>query len=182
MRFKIDPEFEGPAVEFVKTFLDLFDTRDLREFKIRRSQASGGTYKGIHGNCKPPGYPNITHQMYRISCSVSGTDADFPFKYRGRGLHAGTLRPEYVAENIQELIAWVAGHELYHFLGQPEFRHPATGQIPGRMSSERSADVMGYEFMYAVREGRDPVEVALGALDGVVNMVALERYPYTRRS
>lgn len=190
MKFRVAEQFRGlSAVEFTREFLDLFDTTQLSEFKFRKSQVSGGRYKGIHGNCKPPGYPNWNATTFRISCSVSGTDEDFPkrkfFPWESPSKHAGTVRPEYVAESVNELLAWVAGHELFHYLGQPRYPHAkgypgCTAQVPGDYRSEPLADKAGYEFLYAIRESREPVEVAAALLTGDEAFVALSRYPYTR--
>ncbi len=183
MNYKVDRAFRGlSAVEFTREFLDLFDTRELTEFKFRRPASSRAT--GIWGNCKPPFCPNMNHRTFRISCSQFGGDENFPKTFVGRGRLAGTIRPEYVAESVNELLAWVAGHEIFHFLAQPTrviWGHPnATGQIGGRVDSERGADLMGYEFLYAIREGRDPIEVADAISADAEGLVAPSRFPYRR--
>ncbi len=196
--WKIEPVYrEMSSMKFVQEVASLFDLRRLREFKVRTSDSMG---VGIHGNCKPPGYPKLTarNRDFRISCSIASTafhrEWPRPLHMLAHGTHAGTVRVEAVAESVNELVAFVAGHELFHFLGQATFRegtyqmHEAmagypltdgTNQIPGRIASERRADQMGYEFLYAVREDRDPVEVAAAILDDE-GLIAPQRYPYTK--
>lgn len=195
-KWKVGSAFEGmSAVRFAREFMDLFDDTRLGEVKIRVSDSRG---LGIHGNCKPPGYPQLTprNDKFRISCSIARTAFNetwpLPLSRLGLANHAGTARVERVAESVNELVAFVLGHELYHYLGHktreisgfwqamvPYELSNGTGQIPGRSDSERRADLMGYEFLYAVREDREPLEVAY-ALMMDEGLVAPKRFPYTR--
>lgn len=182
-RIAVDREFaDRAAIRLLTEVLDLFDTTRLGEFKVRKSGANGGRYIGLHGNCKYPdpfSPEGSKKKQYRISCSFNGTDDDFPKP--GFVRHAGTVRAEYVASSADEALAWVCGHELFHFLGErcSEWWESGTGQVRGMTSSEREADKMGYEFLYAIREGRSAVELA-AAMIGDEPRVAEHRYPYRR--
>lgn len=160
MRFKVSPLVAhkySDAVECIREILDLFDTHHLSEFKIRYTNRS--VMPGSYGNCKYPGY---RIPSYRISCSVKGTDRDFPagpYKHAakrtgGWSYHHGTLRQEHVAASMSEIIMFITGHELYHFLAHSR-------QIVARERDETNADLLGYEFMYSWREGIEPVELAM---------------------
>ncbi len=184
MKFKVSVRYRDmEVVEYVREVLDLFDTRPLSEFKIRTGTMLAAYPQGW-GICR---HPSFDIPSFRISCSIKGTDEDFPLgRVHGKWhYHHDTLRHAHVAENLQEVIAWISGHELFHYLA-------LTKQVRADGFNERMADMVGYEWLHSYREGVAPVELAdhltgirdygrMGAYVPIAHALQLapHRVPYT---
>lgn len=91
---------------------------------------------------------------YRITCRLSA-DTEYPKKVklyvRPEVTKVGTMtffsprEDEEVARTRQEHMAWLLGHELFHFLRK-------TKQVPGQ-NTQAQANVHGFEFMRKFKEG-----------------------------
>jgi hypothetical protein len=98
-------------------YLSPYDLSSLDQVRIDVGDAKPGadTWQGVHGYCDYPQGRGKRRRGFRIYGEVAGP---YPFT-----LHAGGTR----IRNLNEAVAWILGHELFHFLCE-------SGQVRGRNS------------------------------------------------
>ena len=175
---------------YAREFAEAFDLSKLLRVKVEDNDPRV-RYRGpgFWGYCY---YPTKTLAGHRVSVFSCGEDYHFPqgtalwrleqtpgYRPRAYGTHAGILGADYVVKSLAEGLVWILGHELFHYLA-------FTGQILAD-NTERNADLVAYELLWAYREADAPQVIAetLRTLQGDSPLVeALEyapyRWPYTR--
>ena len=112
-------------IDWVRNYLSPYDLTSLDQVRVDAGQKGSGaeTWQGVHGYCDYPQGRGKSRRGFRIYCEVTGP---YPFT-----LHASATR----IRNVGEAIAWIVGHEAFHFLCE-------SGQLHGR-NSEREANAAG---------------------------------------
>jgi len=177
MRFIIHPEVKSgaaPALEWIRGFLDRFDTTRLgwlridlgREHRDRRGRLYR-KYEGLYGRCW---YPTDEQPTIRLSCQVPGPfpsdvvtrqkpvyrnpDGTWPsaakrlrgpvYEDRKTGRQWKRVRAETRVLDLNEAVVWIFAHEAFHWLKW-------TRQIRGR-DNEIEADAFADAQLDAFRQ------------------------------
>lgn len=189
-KWVVDARFEDlDAVAYAREFLGAFDETGLARVKVRDHDNQYRSYRepGFWGYCYPP---SGTMDGYRISVFACGEDYHFPlgtalwrreqkpgYRPGAFATHAGILNPEYVVRTLGEGLLWILAHEIFHYAAFTE-----QTALP---HDERTADLVGYELLWAYREAEAPFLVgdAVRSADpqkpvGEVFRLAPSRWPY----
>ena len=157
------------ALSWTHNFINQYDTSKLESIRI---SPGSNRYEGVYGHCH---YPTKKRPTYRISCQVPGplpcdistrkrplyADPNGLFPRAPRGCRRGALifdpksgkkwyrvRGKTRVETLDSGIAWILGHESFHFLRK-------TRQIPGR-NTEIEADAFADQCLQNFLKGWPP--------------------------
>ena len=148
------------AMDFIRDMLNQYDLNMLSE--IKWTYYPNYDYRhpvpNAHGNAKPP-YPfaktRKAKNTYRISNMIRGKSEDLPWSRKDYPTMKKMPRkygrihtPGELYNNLEELMAFIMGHEAYHYLAW-------TKQIPDNVYDERKANAMGDEWVGLYREWRE---------------------------
>lgn len=149
MRLRVRPEYNGPAVDYIKGQLAKWDISRLTVLDIKKGRSkrsllavtgtSRRTYKLRNG---------VRCEMLNssVNISVQNPDVVLPHKVRMSSGYGGGWAYEAKCDTLQELIVATAMHELYHFLA-------ADGQLPGYDTrNEREAMRWGWIHLAFYRQ------------------------------
>jgi hypothetical protein len=143
MNLQIHAKLELRCIAFLRRKLAMFDPSGLDYFRLYdRTGKTANT--GVWGRCA---FPNRKKKLgYRIRCSVSITERQFPYPVKWA---VGTKRTDPTQwqwvwredrfQTLEEAFVWIAGHEAYHWL-----RH--SRQIPGQ-NYETQANRCGFVWL-----------------------------------
>lgn len=149
------------VVEFIQAQLEPFDTTKLEWIRLNPLGKRGGAAR-YSGYCRFPKrlkkHSRQFKHQYQISCSVNTkrvwpASLEIPVGTWQNDAHLYSYGYIYHTEmfaSVREPAAFVAGHELYHFL-----RH--SRQIDGR-NTEPSANRYGLEWLEAWRQAAEPLQ------------------------
>jgi hypothetical protein len=144
------------GMQFVRDILGKYDLSMLSEIKVRHlDYEPRHPVPDAHGNAKRPRKRAKTRkarETYRISLSIRGYDKDLPWDIKDypkiKKLSSKYGLPAYpgqIYSSLDEMLVFIAGHELYHFLGW-------TKQLDSDPLNERAADEMGQVWVEMFKE------------------------------
>ena len=153
---KAPRSLNGDGLAFVREYLRQYDLRELSRIRIlHESYTVHKWYPGVWGNCKPPdpfwGKTHNTRFTYRMEIKIRGEEKDLPFppgflKRLPRRYGGGRAWVE-LFDNLDDLLVWVTGHEMYHFLCW-------TRQLDGDVANEIQANALGRAWVAEFQDWR----------------------------
>lgn len=148
------------AIRFIREKLNDYDLSKLSEIKFaHKPYDSRKNFSNVWGDCKYPwilGKTDKVKYTYRISARVRGEDdgcrwkySDFPrVRRQNRRYGFNGMYPGQIYNTIAELMVFIIGHEIYHYLCNTE-------QLPHSDRDEKRADTMGDDWVKKYREWRN---------------------------
>jgi len=142
------------VVSFIQDQLSPFETENIEWFKLLPLRR----HVPYRGECSGPGWLRSRHiKRYRLRCSIN-PHLSWPYEEefhirRVRNLVVNGRRRRYlrelaIFENAHELLVWLAGHEVYHFLTMSK-------QVRGQAGYEAKANRYGFEWLSAWRDSHN---------------------------